>query len=225
MVGHALENLFGKSPIKPLQQHIQTVVACAQLLKPFIQSTFANDWQQAESCYEAIRDKEHAADDLKKHIRLNLPRSFFMPIARNDLLTLVSRQDKIANITKDIAGLMLGRGFPFPSSLEQQVMDFVEAAIATAVSTEVIIDELDELLEAGFSGPELELAKQQVVDLDKLEDKADRLEISLRQALKSIESELPPVDVMFLYKSISLIGILADEAQRVGDQLYIIIAR
>ena len=165
MVGHALENLFGKSPIKPLQQHIKTVVACARELKPFMQSTFDNDWQQAESCYQAIRNKEHDADDLKKHIRLNLPRSFFMPIARNDLLTLVSRQDKIANTTKDIAGLMLGRGFPFPSSLEKEVMAFVEAAIATAVSTEVIIDELDELFGAGFSGPELELAKKQVVDL------------------------------------------------------------
>jgi predicted phosphate transport protein (TIGR00153 family) len=154
-----------------------------------------------------------------------MPRSLFMPIARHDLLSLVSRQDKIANIAKDVAGLMTGRAFAFPKSLEADVTSFVNAVIAAAAATETLLNELDELLETGFAGPELDIVKDCIVNLDRLEDDADKLEIKLRAALKAIESELPPIDAMFLYRAIALIGTLADQAQKVGDQLYIITAR
>ncbi|MEE2652182.1 MAG: DUF47 family protein, partial [Pseudomonadota bacterium] len=43
--------------------------------------------------------------------------------------------------------------------------------------------------------------------------------------LYDIERELPPVDVMFLYKIIELIGELSDKSQKVGSRLQIVIAR
>lgn len=225
MVGNSLGNLFAKSPIKPLQQHIETVSQAAALLNDFFTETFNDNWVEAEAVYQKIRSKEHEADDLKRDIRLGMPRSLFMPIARHDLLSLVSTQDKIANLAKDVAGLMTGRAFAFPASLKTEVIGFVDAVIAAAKATETIVNELDELLEAGFSGPELETVKKHIVNLDELEDEADRLEIKLRASLKAIESELPPIDAMFLYRAIAQIGTLADQAQKVGDQLYIIIAR
>lgn len=225
MVGSSLGNLFAKSPIKPLQQHIEVVSIAAALLTDFFAATFEDDWGKAEAVYDKIREKEHEADDLKKQIRLSMPRSLFMPIARNDLLSLVSHQDKIANLAKDVAGLSTGRKFAFPKSLQSDVEDFVAAVVKAAAATEATINELDELLETGFSGPELDVVKEHIVNLDQLEDEADRLEINLRASLRAIEADLPPIDAMFLYRSIAQIGTLADQAQKVGDQLYIIIAR
>ena len=225
MVGNTLENLFAKSPIKPLQEHIQIAVGCAEQLAHFFDASFSDDWIEAEAIYQKMGDAEHQADDLKTQIRLNMPRSLFMPIARNDLLKLTSQQDELANIAKDIAGVMLGRAFAFPSVLKSDVNGFVASAIQAAQATKQIVNELDELLQTGFSGRELETAKAYVMRLDALEDTADELEIKLRASLKGIETEIPPIDAMFLYKVISLIGSLADQSQAVGDQLYIIIAR
>src|SRR5690606_23961298 len=102
-----------------------------------------------------IRQLEHEADKLKKNIRLHLPNSLFMPVSRSDLLELLSMQDNIANRAKDIAGIMFGRQMVVPASLQPQMQEFVIAAVATSAQALTAINELDELLEAGFSGREV----------------------------------------------------------------------
>ena len=51
------------------------------------------------------------------------------------------------------------------------------------------------------------------------------MQIKIRQDLLEIESGLNPVDVMFLYQIIDLIGDLADLSERVGARLEILLAR
>ena len=87
------------------------------------------------------------------------------------------------------------------------------------------IEELDELLETGFRGREVNLVETLIEELDRLEHSADKLQIDIRAALYLIEKELPPVDVMFLYQTINLIGELSDKSQKVGSRLQIVIAR
>ncbi|MGL6122545.1 MAG: DUF47 family protein, partial [Shewanella sp.] len=41
----------------------------------------------------------------------------------------------------------------------------------------------------------------------------------------AMESELNPIDVMFLYKTIEWVGGLADLAERVGSRLELMLAR
>ncbi len=222
---NSIASLLGRSPILPIQQHMTGVLECVQQLEAFFEATFAKDWQQAENCYDRIKELENQADSEKKEIRLNLPRSFFMPIPRNDLLAMVTTQDKAANTAKDISGLMLGRQMSFPQQMSEQVTTFVNGSIATVVEAKAVIDELDELLETGFSGKEIDIVEKLVTHLDKLEHDTDGLERNIRAQLRDMEKELHPVDVMFMYKIIELIGNLADCAQKVGDQVYIIVAR
>jgi predicted phosphate transport protein (TIGR00153 family) len=61
--------------------------------------------------------------------------------------------------------------------------------------------------------------------LDSLEHEADQLEVEIRGQLFELEKELPPVDVMFLYRIIDWVGELSDRAQRVGGRLQILMAR
>ena len=53
----------------------------------------------------------------------------------------------------------------------------------------------------------------------------DEQQIQIRSQLFKLESELPPVDVIFLYKIIEWIGDLADRAQKVGGRLQLLLAR
>ncbi len=51
------------------------------------------------------------------------------------------------------------------------------------------------------------------------------MQIELRQMLRNVESQYNPIDVMFLYKTLEWVGVLADQAQRVGSRIELMLAR
>jgi predicted phosphate transport protein (TIGR00153 family) len=148
---------------------------------------------------------EKTADKLKRSVRRHLPKSLFLPVPRSDLLSLVAIQDQVANTAKDISMIVMGA--------------------ATSQQALVAIQELDELLEVGFSGREVTRVEGMLKELDKLERGTDKLAVSLRAKLFRMEQELPPVDVMFYYRVLSLLGTVADDAETVGDRLQILMAK
>lgn len=218
-------NLFGRSPIGPMQQHIAKANECAAQLTPFIDAVIAADWVTAESVQKQIAELEREADKLKKDVRVHLPKSLFLPVPRTDLLELLSVQDKVANRAKDIAGLMLGRQMAVPAPLQPAFRAFVQRSVDASAQALKAMNELDELLETGFSGREVTLVEKLIDELDRIEHDSDNLQIKLRSELFRIEKDLPPVDVMFLYQIIEWIGDVADRAQRVGNRLELLMAR
>lgn len=224
-IANPFSNLFGRSPIKPMQEHMAVAVKAAGELIPFFGAVIANDWEKAEEVQKRISELENEADDIKQQLRLHLPKSLFLPVPRTDLLELLTMQDRIANRAKDIAGIMLGRKMSIPTSMHTQTLEFVQSGVSTAEQALTAINELDELLETGFSGRELVVVERMIQELDKLEQKADTLEIIMRSSLFQLESELPPVEVMFLYSVIDWIGDLSNRAHDVGGRLQLLLAR
>ncbi len=102
---------------------------------------------------------------------------------------------------------------------------YVQRCLDAANQASRVINELDELLETGFKGREVTLVAEMINQLDVIEDDTDTLQIQLRQQLMSIEDQYSPVDVMFLYKILEWIGGIADQAQRVGSRLEIMLSR
>lgn len=224
-ITNPFSNLFGRSPIKPMQEHMATAVKAAAELAAFFEAVIANDWGKAEEAQIRITDLEHQADDIKQQLRLHLPKSLFLPVPRTDLLELLTMQDRIANRAKDIAGIMLGRKMTIPANMHSQTVEFVRISVRTAEQALTAINELDELLETGFSGRELAVVERMIKELDKLEAEADDLEIEMRSSLFRLETELPPIDVMFLYKVIDWIGDISNRAHDVGGRLQLLLAR
>ena len=220
-----LGNLFGRSPIGPIQEHMQVANEAAQLLPELIRATAADDWIRAKELHKEIAQAERAADKLKRSVRRHLPKSLFLPVPRSDLLGLVSIQDGVANTARDIAVIIMGRNMRFPEPLNESVLEFTEACAATSQHALEAIQELDELLEVGFSGREVKRVEAMLKELDKMERRTDKLAVSVRGKLFRMEAELPPVDVMFYYRVLSLIATLADEAETVGDRLQILMAK
>jgi len=185
----------------------------------------ADDWAKAEAIYQTISEIENAADDAKTSLRANLPNSLMMPVDRGDLLVMITQQDEIANCTKDIAGIMLGRQMQIPMQIAELMKTFVDEAVETSAQALKAVNEMDELLEMGFKGRVLNVVEELVEELNRLEHKNDELQIDVRAALFKIENDLPPVNVIFLYKVIEAIGRLADAAQSAGGKLQLLIAR
>jgi predicted phosphate transport protein (TIGR00153 family) len=225
MPTNPIYRLFGHSPIGPLQAHMDKVNQCAQLLPAFFDAVFANDWPEAAKQQAKIAELEREADELKKQLRLNLPRSLFLPIQRGDLLEMLTLQDKIANKSKDIAGIILGRQLKFPPEIISQYTDLLKRCLDATSQAHKAISELDSLLEAGFRGYEANLVEEMIHTLDDIENDTDTIQVRVRKQLYELEKDLPPVDVIFLYKIIEWTGDLADRAQQVGGQLELMLAR
>ena len=220
-----ISNLFGKSPIKPLQEHMKLVVSCASQLEPFFDAVITNKWAKASKVFDEIVESENKADDLKKVFRLNMPKSLFMPVSRGDLLNILAQQDEIANMSKDVCGIVLGREMDIPTALQADMIAFVKSAIETCEKAHKAINELDELLETGFTGQEVKFVQKLIRELDAQEQKVDKKERKLRHRLFKLEADMPPVDVMFLYSTIDNIGAIADTAERVGNSLELLLAK
>ena len=225
MVASPLNKLFGRSPIRPIQLHMAKATECAQTLNEFFDAVNEADWKKARAARSKIKSLEQKADTIKKDIRANLPNTLFMPVARTDLLELLRMQDEIANVARDICGLMIGRKMLLPEQIAEMMLEFVNGSTATCEQALKVIEELDELFEASFSGPERKIVESLIEALEDLEKQVDKQEVKIRAALFAIESKLPAVEVMFLYKIIELIGTLSDRAQRVGSRLELLTAR
>ncbi|MCP4597853.1 TIGR00153 family protein [Neptuniibacter sp.] len=223
--GNPFLQMFARSPFKPMQEHIAKAQECAVELIPFFDAVIADDWDEATKVQNRIALLEGEADVMKKEIRQNLPKSVFLPVPRTDLLEVVRMQDKIANRAKDIAGLMLGRQMQVPEVMQPQMTELLRSALKTSEQALTALNELDELVNSGFGGREMDVIETMLTELDKLEHVADEHERELRLQLFAIEKDMPPVDVMFLYQVIMLIGDLANCAQQVGSRLQLLVAR
>jgi predicted phosphate transport protein (TIGR00153 family) len=223
-MANMLANIFGSSPVDPLEKHIGIAYNCAKQLRGFFVAAIAGDWEKASKVRDEIERLEHKADDLKKKIRLQLPKSLFMPVPREDLLELLLVQDKIANRTKDVSGLVLGRKMQIPEQIAAEFLDFVVRNIDAAKQARKSVRELDELFTAGFKGAEAALVEALIEELDQIETETDDQQARLRGSLFEIEKTLDPIDAMFMYKVIELTGEIADMAERVGRRLELLLS-
>lgn len=217
--------IFGNSPVSPLQKHIEKVVLCVEELIPYFDAVIKNDWGKAEKIQNNLATLENDADEIKNLLRMQLPSSLFMPMDRRDVLDVLQLQDKIANKAKDIAGLVLGRKMSLPESICNTYIEFLNRCVDATRQTQNAINELDELVAAGFRGNEVTRVKKMIEELHVIEDETDKIQIKLRAELYKIEKDLPPVDVMFIYKIIEWTGDLADNAQSTGNRLQLMIAK
>jgi len=223
-MANVLANIFGRSPVQPLEKHIEVAFRCAKKLRPFFTAAVKGNWERASAYRDEIEELEHKADDLKKQIRLHLPKSLFMPVPREDLLELLLVQDMIANRTKDVSGLVLGRKLRVPAPISKQFLEFVDRNIDAAKQARKSVRELDELFTAGFRGAEVSLVQELIEELDRIETDTDERQAELRAALFAIEDTLKPVDAMFMYQVIELTGEIADMAERVGRRLELLLS-
>ncbi len=223
--GSSITSMFAGSPIHPLQQHMEKCCECIGLLPEFFTAIAGQDYDRAGQIQNMISKLEVEADDMKHDLRMNLPNSLFMPMPREQILDIVRQQDKIANTAKDIAGIMTGRKAQLPEPIAELFIAFVNRANDAAIQAKTAINELDELLEAGFRGGQITRVNDMISELDSIEHDTDKIERKLRHALFSIENDYPPLNMMFLYRVIDWVGKLADISQRVGSRLQLLLAR
>ena len=220
-----LMRLFGHSPFKPLQEHMRVVVQCANEVPTLMEALCQGDSDTVQSTRDEIFRLENAADDIKNELRAHLPKRLFMPVDRRDLLEILDMQDTIADTAQDIAGMLVVRKMETLEPMHIPLLVLTRRCVDACNQMAKIMEQLDELLETGFRGPESERVLEMIDDLNKIETDTDQKGAEVLRILFDHEDELGPIPVIIWLRLIHWIGDLADYAERVGNRHRLLLAR
>jgi len=213
-----IANLFGRSPIRPMQQHMHAAVACARAVLPLFEEMAAGNEESLPGCRLVLQ-----AVRIKHEIRSHLPKRLMLAVERRDLLEILDFQDSIADTAQDVAGLADLRSMVLPAPLREPLLALVRRVIDACEHAQRIIDELDELLETGFSGREAGRVEEMITELSHVESDTDRLAEAAQRKLFALERELG-VGTVFWNDLIQNVARMADYAERVGNRLRLLMA-
>ena len=218
-----IANLFGHSPIRPMQEHMRAAVECARQILPLFEEMVAGDMAAVATRRQEIDRLEHEADRIKNEIRSHLPKRMFLAVERRDMLEILDYQDSIADVAQDIAELADMRGMVVPKQLASAFLELVRSVVTACEQAERVINELDELVETGFRGREVARVDEMIEELSRMESTTDDFEERVQRLLFGIEDELG-ISTIFWYKLIDDVGDMADYAERVGNRLRLLTA-
>ncbi len=216
--------LFGKSPFKGLQLHMESVILVANELSGLIEALNKGDQAKLADSRSKIVTLEGKADELKNSMRSQLPKSFFMPVDRRDLLDLLNIQDNIADNTEKIADLLVLRTLEVPGGMGKDLTELTALSIESCNKALKTIGELHTLIETGFSAREVDKIQRMIVELSALRTETSKKSHSLCKTLINMD-QVNPVSVMIWYQVINHIAELAHNSEQVGDRLRLLMAQ
>ena len=218
-----IQSLFGRSPIRPVQQHMEMVVRCAHEVLPLFEAMADGDHARVSALRVEIDRLEHEADRMKNEIRDHLPKRLFMAVERRDMLDILHAQDSIADTAQDIAELADQRSMTIPPPLREPMLKLVRRVLTACDQAHRIVNELDELVETGFQGREVGRVEEMITELNRIESDTDELQDRVTRQLFALEGELG-VATVFWHQTIAWVADLADFSERIGNRLRLLIA-
>lgn len=220
-----LMKMFGQSPFKPLQAHMRVVVDCANQVPGLFEAVHNEDKEKVEEIRLRIYALENEGDSIKNELREHLPKSMFMPVDRRDLLEILDLQDSIADTAQDIAGMMVVRSMKLPDPVHTLIKALCQRCVDACNQLAKIMEEMDELVETGFRGPEADKVMYMIDELNKIETDTDVQAIAAMRILFEYEEEIGPVSTIMWDRVIHWIGDLANIAERAGNRHRLLLAR
>ena len=214
-----IKQLFGKTPFGPLVEHTKKVHECVKLVKPLVESLLKEDRDELGRLQDRISKLEYEADVIKHEIREDLPRRFFLPVAREDLEQFLHCQDSIADSAEDLAVVLTLRNTKIHPDLVAELNDFVDQVLQTNDDLMAAAQEMQSLAATSFGGAEAEAVLERITNLGEDEWKADRMQRKLSQHIYRIEDQLDPVTILFYEKILQALSSIANAAENTGDLL------
>jgi predicted phosphate transport protein (TIGR00153 family) len=220
-----IQQVFGSSPFHPLVEHASKVDECVQLLNPLIEAAVTDDHDELLRLHDQVSKLEYEADQIKHRIREQLPRRFFLPVAREDLDRFLHCQDNIADGVEDFAVILVIRKTHVDEKLVPGFREVVNQVLQVTGTMYTAAAELIQLAETSFEGAGATRILELISNLGEEEWKSDRLQRKLSREVYDMEAELDPVTISFYEKMQRALGQIADSAENTGDMLRAMIGK
>ncbi|KGE04808.1 DUF47 family protein [Pseudohaliea rubra] len=223
-VGSPLGKLFGTSPIKPLQHHMQLVYRSAELLCRLVEAALDGNRSRMDALSLELEASAREAQAVATELRRHLPRGLFLAMPRPDLLQLLSAQQQLADDARRTARSLLFRPLAIPGAARKTLSSLLKRSEGLAALVLETIESTDELLETGFAGAEARRVERQLDSLHRRVQQSDRQADKLREQLLRSEAELSPVDNSFNYQLVDALDALAALNGEIGERLRLLLA-
>ena len=92
-----------ETPFEMLMGHFDRVLKAVDKMAEMIDLYLKGDFGSAGEASVIVSRLEHEADEIKTHMRQTLPRLIFTPISRQDMLDLLTENERIADTAQDVA--------------------------------------------------------------------------------------------------------------------------
>ncbi|WP_022670139.1 TIGR00153 family protein [Hippea alviniae] len=217
-------DLFRKSPFIAIGEMMREVMECTNRI-PSLYDAFVNgDYEKVQQTAKEISDHEYRTDEIKNSIRQSLPNSIFMPVARGDLLQIITSMDAIADRTEDLGVLMTFKKIAVPEELKKKIDDFVKVVLKVVELSKSVIDELETLREASFTGPEARHIVELLDKINESEHESDVFQYDLTKIVLNTEG-LDCASLMLWMKIIETTGDIANAAEKMANRIRLIISQ
>lgn len=214
-----IKDLFKDSPFEPLRYHMKSVMECVGFVRPMFEAVRDGQFDALQDLTKKVFKAEHRADIIKDDIRGTIPKRFFLPVYRGDLLGYVKLQDDMADSVEDLAVLLTIKQLPLPKTLVEVTFEYVAKVEQVCQQSYELSEYLPTLVEGDMIGTEAESALRMVADIEKREWEADRLQYTLSQDLFALEDDLRATDIFLWFRIFGELGQLANFAEKTADRV------
>lgn len=192
---------------------------CVAFLRPMFEAVRDGRFDDLQNLAKKVFKVEHEADIIKDDIRRTIPKRFFLPVYRGDLLGYVKLQDDMADAVEDLAVLLTIKRLELPPPLVDPTFEYLDKVDEVCRRMHEIGDYLPTLVESDLAGTEAEKTLSMIAAVDKAEWEADRLQYRLSQKLFALEDQMKPTDILLWFRIFGELGQLANFADKTGDRL------
>jgi len=213
----SLEDAMFNSPFDGLNKHSELIKKAIRELKKGVHLYSEEKFEEAEECFDKVSKLEHEADKIKIKIRENLPRFIFMPITRDDFLTLLKEADAILDYAEDVSVLLPMREEEIPEEIKEDFKKFSLKVFEAVEQFEEMMNIFSELLKSSFGKQSKERARELQQELSHREYEADKIEKRISKELFNYKKE--PLTAVHLLKVVDRMDSIADHAENVGDMI------
>jgi predicted phosphate transport protein (TIGR00153 family) len=219
-----LSNLFGESPFPHLVEHVRKIHQCVKLIRPIADAIIAGDTERLRALQDDMSRTEYEADLLKDSIRQNLPKRFYLPVNRDDILGFVRQLDRMADDAEDFAVVSTFRKLELQGELRGEFLALVDKVVEVSETLLDVAEDLAQLQQESFEGPDAERVLTKIQQVCHMEWESDKLSRRCARRYYSA-ADMDAVTIILLEKLCKALTGIADHAENVGKNLRLMIIR
>ncbi len=218
-------DLFRKSPFIAINEMMKEVVECTNRIPEIYDAFIDGNQEEVIRIAKEISDHEYKTDKIKDSIRQSLPHSIFMPVARGDILQIITSMDAIADKSEDVGVLMTFKKIHVPDEIKGKIKEFIKVVLEVVDLSKQVVEELEALRESSFSGPEAEEVISLLDKVNESEHKTDVMQYDLTKIVIAKSKEMDCASLILWLKIIEATGDIANSSEKMCNRIRLIISQ
>ncbi len=203
-----------KEAMNEIRGHMELVTKCCRNLPKAYDLYIEGSEEDFERKAREMREIEKEADEARRQVELTIHSGAFMPIYREDYLSLAELIDKVADDCVSVTNLMLLAGFKIPEKSQEDISHIIDRTVES-------VETLDSCI--GLCIDDRQKAHKTASKVEEIEESIDDEEFRVRSTLYRMS--IDGYQKILLNDLVDKIGNISDAAEDASDRIVIMITK